>query len=300
MVNFASMQGLSILIPVYKDSCVAQALALRRQCQGLEMQWEIVVADDGSPSPYDALNDKISSIGGCRLVKRRENVGRAAIRNFLAREARFDTLLYIDAGMMPSEGFIDAYARNMGLADVVVGSLKVAKGSVDLSSLRCRNEMKAERGYSVSKSNERPYENFHSGNFMAERHVVTDNPFREEIKTYGYEDTLFGKGLADNNVSVLHIDNPLLFVRFESNARFLEKTEEAMRTLYAYRKELEGYSALLHLVDRLRRHHLLWITVWITRLTNVAVRRRLMGDNPSLFLYNVFRVCCLSRYYMKR
>ena len=92
MVNFASMQGLSILIPVYKDSCVAQALALRRQCQGLEMQWEIVVADDGSPSPYDALNDEISSIGGCRLVKRRENVGRAAIRNFLAREARFDTL----------------------------------------------------------------------------------------------------------------------------------------------------------------------------------------------------------------
>ena len=177
MVNFASMQGLSILIPVYKDSCVAQALALRRQCQGLEVQWEIVVADDGSPSPYDALNDEISSIGGCRLVKRRENVGRAAIRNFLAREARFDTLLYIDAGMMPSEGFIDAYARNMGQADVVVGSLKVAKGSVDLSSLRCRNEMKAERGYSVSKSNERPYANFHSGNFMAERHVVTDNPF---------------------------------------------------------------------------------------------------------------------------
>lgn len=299
-VNFASMQGLSILIPVYKDSCVAQVTALLRQCRGLEMPWEIVVADDSSPSPYDALNDEISSMMQCRLIKRFKNVGRAAIRNFLAREARFDTLLYIDAGMMPSEGFIKTYVKSMGRADVVVGSLKVAEGCVDLSNLRCKNEMKAERGHSVSKSNEHAYRNFHSGNFMAKRQVVLDYPFREDIKTYGYEDTLFGKGLADNNVSILHIDNPLLFVRFESNARFLEKTEEAMRTLYDYRKELKGYSALLHLVDSLQRHRLLWITVWITRLTNIAVRRRLIGRRPSLFLYNVFRVCCLSRNYMNR
>lgn len=202
--------------------------------------------------------------------------------------------------MMPSEGFVDAYVKNMGKADVVVGSLKVAEECMDLSNLRCKNEMKAERGYSVDKSNEHPYKNFHSGNFMAKRQVVHDNPFREDIKTYGYEDTLFGKGLADRHVSILHIDNPLLFVRFESNSRFLEKTEEAMRTLYAYREELKGYSALLHLVDSLQRHHLLWITVWINRLISVAIRRKLKGDRPSVFLYNVFRVCSLSTNYMNQ
>lgn len=292
------MQGLSILIPVYRDSCVAQVVALHAQCLGLDKPWEIVVADDGSPSPCDALNDEIATLTHCRLIKRQENVGRAAIRNFLAREARFDTLLYIDAGMMPSEGFVAAYVENMGKADVVVGSLKVAEGSVDLSNLRCKNEMKAEHGYSVVKSNEQPYKNFHSGNFMAERQVVLDNPFREDIKTYGYEDTLFGKGLADRHVSILHIENPLLFVRFESNERFLEKTREAMLTLYAYRHELKGYSALLHLVDSLQRYHLLWITVWINRLISTAVSRRLMGDKPSVFLYNVFRVGCLSNNYM--
>ncbi len=201
--------------------------------------------------------------------------------------------------MMPSEGFVATYVENMGKADVVVGSLKVAEGSVDLSNLRCKNEMKAERGHSVDKSNERPYKNFHSGNFMAERQVVLDNPFREDIRTYGYEDTLFGKQLSDRHISILHIENALLFVRFESNARFLEKTSEAMLTLYTYRHELEGYSALLHLVDRLKRYHLLWITVWINRLISTAVRRRLVGDKPSVFLYNVFRVGCLSKNYME-
>ena len=294
------MQGLSLLIPVYRDSCVSQVTALLRQCRDLNMPWEIVVVDDGSPSSFDAMNDEIGSMHGCRLIKRRKNVGRAAIRNFLAREALFDTLLYIDAGMMPSEGFVATYVRYIGKADVVVGSLRVAKAIVDKSNLRCLNELKAERGYSVGKSNEHPYNNFHSGNFMAKSQVVLDNPFRENIKTYGYEDTLFGKGLAERRVSIVHIDNPLLFVRFETNERFLEKTEEAMRTLYDYRKELKGYSALLHLVDSLRRHHLLWITVWITRLTNAVVRRSLMGKHPSLFLYNVFRVCCLSNNYMDK
>ena len=134
---------------------------------------------------------------------------------------------------------------------------------------------------------------------MAKRQVVLDNPFREDIKTYGYEDTLFGKQLADRHVSIIHIDNPLLFVRFESNERFLEKTREAMLTLYTYRHELKGYSALLHLVDRLKRYHLLWITVWINRLISTAVRRRLLGNKPSVFLYNVFRVGCLSNNYME-
>lgn len=278
---------------------MAQVMALRRQCQPLAMPWEIVVADDGSPSPCDEMNNEIVSMPCCRLIKRRENTGRAAIRNFLAREARFDTLLYIDAGMMPSDGLVAAYVENMGRADVVVGSLRVAKGRVDLSNLRCKNEMKAERRYSVGKSNERPYANFHSGNFMISRRVMLDNPFREDIKTYGYEDTLFGKDLADRQVSIIHIDNPLLFVRFESNERFLEKTREAMLTLYAYRKELKDYSALLHLVDGLQRRHLLWITVWINQLISTAVRRNLMSGKPSIFLYNVFRVCCLSDNYMK-
>lgn len=201
--------------------------------------------------------------------------------------------------MMPTKGFVAAYVENMGKANVVVGSLKVAEGSVDLSNLRCKNEMKAERCHSVDKSNECPYKNFHSGNFIAKRQVVLDNPFRENIKTYGYEDTLFGKQLADRHISILHIENALLFVRFESNERFLEKTREAMLTLYTYRHELKGYSALLHLVDRLKRYHLLWITVWINRLISTAVRRRLLGNKPSVFLYNVFRVGCLSNNYME-
>lgn len=297
--TFKPMQGLSILIPVYCDSCVEQVKQLYRQCRGLQMPWEIVIADDGSPASSASVNDAVAGIDHCRLIKYPENIGRAAIRNFLAHQACFDTLIYIDAGMMPSARFIAVYVTYIGKAEVVVGSLKVDENHIDRSNLRCKNELRAQRRTSVQKRNQNPYTNFHSGNFMIRRQTMLDHPFRGEIKTYGYEDTLFGKGLAEKHVSILHIDNSLYFVRFEPNARYLEKTREAMLTLYTYREELQGYSGLLTLVSRLQHSHLLRITMWITRLTKDAVTQRLSGNHPRLWMYNIYRICCLSAYYIE-
>lgn len=91
-------------------------------------------------------------------------------------------------------------------------------------------------------------------------------------------------------------------MRFELNARYLEKTREAMLTLYTYREELQGYSGLLTLVSRLQHSHLLritmWIKMWITRLTKDAVTKSLSGSHPRLWLYNIYRIYCLSAYYI--
>ncbi|EGN56094.1 glycosyl transferase family 2 [Hallella multisaccharivorax DSM 17128] len=288
------MKGLSILIPVYCDSCVDQVKQLCRQCLGLKMLWEIIVADDGSPGAAASLNDEVAEMEGCRLIKRPVNIGRAAIRNFLAHEARFDTLIYMDAGMIPSEDLVGTYMRYTGKAKVVCGSIGVSKDCIDDTNLRCLNELKAEKAFSLRKRNMSPYTNFHSGNFMIDRMTMLDNPFSEKIKTYGYEDTLLGKSLADKHVSIIHIDNPLFFVHFESNARFLEKTEEALRTLYDLREELQGYSSLLRLVSHLQRYHLLWITVWIKWLYSRSIKNNLLGPTPKLFLFNIFRICYLS------
>ena len=83
-------------------------------------------------------------------------------------------------------------------------------------------------------------------------------------------------------------------MRFEPNARYLEKTSEAMLTLYTYREELQGYSGLLTLVSRLQHSHLLRIT----RLTKDAVTQSLSGSHPRLWLYNIYRIYCLSAYYI--
>ena len=78
------------------------------------MQWvkslnsvEIIIGDDGSSAEY---HEKYRSLEGenVRVISSEKNIGRAAIRNRLALEAKGDFLLFIDAdAMMP--GTAEAY-----------------------------------------------------------------------------------------------------------------------------------------------------------------------------------------------
>lgn len=151
MSNFASMKELSILIPVYGEHILWQVKLLYAQCCAIkDLSWEIVVAEDGRPqqavySNTDGLsqahcnadglsdgdNDEIATMAHCRLIKREKNSGRAAIRNFLAREARFDNLLYIDAGLKPNPHFVENYVDNIGKSLVVCGNIAVDKACID-------------------------------------------------------------------------------------------------------------------------------------------------------------------------
>lgn len=296
MTNFAFMKSLSILIPEYKDLCVEQLKALSAQCRAVaDFSWEIIITDDGTPLESALNTFSVNDIYGCKLLMRHNNYGRSSTRNFLAHEAMYDTLLYIDSGLMPNPHFVEKYVENIGKAQVVCGNIAVDKDCIDLTNLRCKNELKAEKRFTSEKHAKEPYKNFHSGNFMIDRKLILDNPFREDIKTYGYEDTLFGKQLYEKKVSILHINNPVLFVRFESNARFLEKTKEGINTLYKYREEIEGYSPLLHFVNKLKDYHLLWIPhIIYSWLVNI-MESNLKGNNPSLFVFSLYRVCLLSK-----
>ena len=91
---------LSILIPTCNDSCIGLVQALQAQAETLGGSYEIVVADDGSTDEMVlAGNAPIASLPHCRYIRREQNTGRAAIRNFLAKEAQYEHLLFIDSDM---------------------------------------------------------------------------------------------------------------------------------------------------------------------------------------------------------
>ena len=91
---------LSILIPTYNTICVDLVRTLYEQAVKLSLTYEIIVADDGSPNTQAiAANQPIGDLPNCQYIVRQENVGRAAIRNILAKTARYDYLLFIDSDM---------------------------------------------------------------------------------------------------------------------------------------------------------------------------------------------------------
>jgi glycosyltransferase involved in cell wall biosynthesis len=281
------MKDLSVLIPTYNTACVSLVKALQRQAAALGIGYEIIVADDGS-TDVEAIeeNRSINQIEHCRVIIRSENCGRAAIRNFLASQARYSWLLFIDSDMVVcSDGFLQQYVQSEGY-DVVDGGVRI--GKVQTGNLRSIYEKASEKHFTAEKRSQSTYRDFHTANFMIRRDLMLLHPFDERFRHYGYEDVLFGKTLELQGIPILHLDNPLSFEVFESNPDFVSKTEEGLRTLYLFRDELQGYSRLLTLAQRLTPVIPL-IRLW-HRIFGGIERRQLTGSHPSLTIFNLYRI----------
>ncbi len=284
---------LSILMPAYNNVCVELVERLWRQASLVPgLRYEILVADDGSTDKRAVEENRaVNGFGNCRYIERETNTGRAAIRNFLAREARCSRLLFLDSDMkVCSPSFVENYANTEGPA--VVGGLKIGGDRERWAgNLRYRYEKAYERGHGCGHRSANQHMEFRTVNFLVSKETAQGCPFDENFRHYGYEDVLFGKALSDKGIAVVHIDNPVVLDDFEDNAHFLAKTEEACRTLYRFRTELRGYSKIIRCSDRLKR------IPSACRLLDKAyslfggvLRSNLTGGHPSVFLFNVYKL----------
>lgn len=291
------MMTLSILIPTYNDDCVQLVCALSEQVQAIEgLECEIVVSDDCSTdTSLMERNRSLRSMPMVRYIEQPANLGRAAHRNLLARETRYDWLLYIDSHMsVRNENFILTYIEQVramaGTEGVCYGGYEVVAPRDWRRSLRYKYERDYLKSHPASVRSQHEYQEFHTCNFLVSRAVMLRHPFDERLHGYGYEDVLWGKVLADARVPVQHIDNMLTFDRFESNESYLCKTEEALHSLHAMSGQLSGYSRLLTLTERLRHWHLSGAVRLWHKLTGSIERRHLSGRCPTLFVFNLYRL----------
>ncbi|MBO4896597.1 MAG: glycosyltransferase family 2 protein [Prevotella sp.] len=287
-----SNNELSILIPVYNYVCVELVNLLHQQAVAADIDFEIIVADDGSTSRacIDA-NSTISRYSNCRFIPRTENIGRAAIRNFLAREARYAYLLYIDCDMaVVSPNFLLRYLGSLP-ASVVDGGVTIFASQPEQERLLRYCYEKAEEPHHTAQERQKtPYQHLHTANLLIRRDIMLQHPFDERLRHYGYEDVLLGKTLHRNHITITHIDNPLGFCTFEQNADFVAKTEEGLRTLYQFRSDLRGYSRLLTLVSGIHIPAILWLIRLWHQLFGQIERRNLCGSRPYLLVFKLYRL----------
>jgi glycosyltransferase involved in cell wall biosynthesis len=279
------MRELSILIPTFNDPCSTLVRNLHQQAEALGMTYEILVADDGS-TQQNVLeeNRSINTLPHCQLIERRVNAGRAAIRNFLAQQAQYAWLLFVDSDMVVCrEDFVKQYVTHEG-NDIVYGGVVI--GAAEEGNLRSLYEKAAEHEHTVEKRRQSPYQDFHTANFMIRKELMLQHLFDERFRYYGYEDVLLGKAMKQAGVAIDHIDNPLSFEVFEDNETFVAKTEEGLRTLHTFRDELKGYSRLLDRVDMLPMG---LVRLW-HRLFGSIERRKLLGPHPSLTVFNLYKI----------
>lgn len=285
-------QEISVLIPTYNHVCVALVKGLAQQLEAVGGDYEIIVADDGSTDAATvAENQVINTLPHCRYIVREENVGRAAIRNFLVREAQQPYVLFIDSDMtLISDDFIRRYLDSD--CDTVIDGGVAIGGDPDTlkGNLRYRYEKAEEARHTAPERQKTPYQHLHTANLLVRRDLMLDHPFDERFRHYGYEDVLLGKSFREQRIPIAHIDNPLGFSTFETNADFVAKTEEGLRTLGQFRDDLRGYSRLLTLISNIHIPAVLTVIRLWHRLFGRLERRNLCGNRPSITVFKLYRL----------
>lgn len=291
------MKSISILIPTYNHVCVLLVTQLLQQASIAGINCEIIVADDGSTDKQSvAENQVINTMPHAKYIIRPNNVGRAAIRNFLAQQSHLPHLLFIDSDMIIcSDDFLLKYATTE--EDAIYDGGIIVRGDVKKlkNNLRYLYEKNAESEHVTEKRNLHPYQHLHTANLMIPRQTMLKYPYDERFRKYGFEDVLLGKSFYLNHVPIYHINNPMSFEIFESNSVFLEKTEEGLHTLWEFSEDLRGYSHLLTLANYLQRRHLAPIVRIWHKFFGKLERHNLSGPSPCLHLFNLYKV----GYYMQ-
>ena len=185
------MNQLSILIPTYNKVCLELVKNLQAQASLLPyFEYEILVADDGSTDKTTVENNcNINKLPHCSYIEREKNVGRSAIRNFLAKEAKYEWLLYIDSNMnVINKQYLANYQYSKE-CDVIYGGYQVKRNQENLrSNLRYIFECKGTQNGDYRQRQENPYGDFHTSNFIVKRSIMLRYPLDERFHQYGYED----------------------------------------------------------------------------------------------------------------
>ena len=189
-----------------------------------------------------------------------------------------------------SDDFISRYLACLP-AQVVDGGVAIMADSEEQKQLlRYRYEKAEEPHHTATERQKTPYQHLHTANLLIARELMLQHPFDERLRHYGYEDVLLGKTLQRQRIPIQHIDNPLGFCIFESNAAFVAKTEEGLRTLCQFRSDLRGYSRMLTFVQGIHIPAILWLIRMFHLMFGATIRRNLCGSRPILSLFKIYRL----------
>ncbi|MGM0375502.1 MAG: glycosyltransferase [Bacteroidota bacterium] len=231
---------ISVCIPVYNIDIRPLITSLEKQISKLHPRGELVIIDDASDERFKKINREAGSRH--KYVELRENVGRARIRNMFLRHTRFEFLLFLDCdSLILSDDFLSGYAREIQqgvVPDVIVGG-RVYSTRKPSPAYRLRWKYGVKRENKTAEiRNAAPYNSFLSNNFLIKKEVLGLDPFDERLSGYGHEDTLFAYTLKKNEVSIVHIDNPVLNGDLEKTQLFLTKTAEGISNLRKIQDQL--------------------------------------------------------------
>ena len=285
---------ISICIPVYNVSVEHLVAELTRQIVSSGCVAEICVVDDGSEDEFKLVNRCLIVNQLVRYSELPRNIGRSAIRNYLADVTAYPFLLFLDCDVEINTSFLSVYLKYISEGQVVAGGVSYhSQKPADNLLLHWKNGTHREV-HSVTERSKNPFQAFLSCNFLISRDLFQQIRFNEQIKEYGYEDALLGIELSKRKIHVVHIDNPVVHLGLEDTDVFLNKIEKSIGTLLLLRSivhesDLCRYIKLYHHYKRLPEVLKMVVSIGFS-ISRKAMVWQLHRKNPSLFVFDCYKL----------
>lgn len=284
---------LSILIPTYNYNAVPLVLELKKQGLECNIEFEIIVFDDGSKLFLEE-NQKINSFEKCCFEVLEKNIGRSAIRNLLAKKAEFEWLLFLDADTIPvHSNFINNYIESINAEyQVVLGGYRYENHKPkDEFTLRYKYGKEREEK-TDSERNLNPYQFIFSGNILIQKNIFLGTNYAYDNSFYGM-DVYFAYQLFKKNIVVLHIENPIYHLGLETNTIFFEKSLKAVESRKQFLmdcEQIEKISPLIKQYKKIKKYRLLPIVILCYWVSQPLLKKLILNRNPNLLCFDLYRL----------
>jgi len=285
---------LSILIPVYNYDISNLVQELHSQCIKAEVNFEIIVADDNPGGPLNRVNSEIAFLSHCKYILNKHNLGRTRTRKSLAVMAQYETLLFLDADVIPVNSiFINKYLHYAGKHNQVVvgGYAYKPQKPINGENLRYKYGVKREQKTAAERSLS-AYENVFSGNFMIDKQAFLTSNYNGDGNFYGM-DNYFSYQLYIHKVNVMHIDNPIYHLGLENDAVFFAKCLESVRNRKLLLEDapgIENINSLLRYYKILKKYSLAGVAGLIFKTAAPLLKKLILQKDPNLFCLDLYRL----------
>lgn len=286
-------KGLSIVIPVYNFSISDLVTVLDEQASSLNISYEIRCYDDCSDTYFKELNTTITKFENVIYKELPLNHGRSKIRNLLANDAKYDTLLFLDSdSKITNANYLIEYVKYLDKDAVVYGGRSYQNTPPTNSNKILHWKYGSTRETTSAEIRSKsPYYTFMSNNFIVPKNFFLKVKMDETLKGYGYEDTLFGVKLKEFNISIKHIDNPLCHIGLEDNDAFLQKTYESIKNLFQLTSANIQFNTKLYKYYRfITKSQLIFLFGFVYKLFQEKIEKNLKSTEPTLFYFDLYKL----------
>lgn len=287
---------ISILIPTYNNSAFNLVKELNRQALSIDISYEILVLDDCSTNKLIIEeNRSINNLENCSYTESKINNGRTFSRGILAKEAKYNWILFLDSDVKPkNDNFLKKYVDEIeeNIFQVAVGGCEYENKIPEKDKIFRYTYGKKREEKAAELRNISPHKHIFSGNILIQKDVFLKYNYPHPNNIYGL-DNYFAFQLFKNKITIKHIDNPIYHLGLEDNEVFFNKSINSIDSrinLLKNEPDINNFDSLIKNYNFFHKSKLNIIISFLFGLSESFLKKKILGSNPSIFLFDLYRL----------